>query len=242
MSSPQKLVLLSGPEIGLDETSMRFRLVYEGPLRPTGRDPVNGQSDPLAAHKHTIRQCFHTQLKQLWKTDKFLSTYVVDPKAYPNPRHISDTNAYWGDTTEKIPFAEAVARQFPMFGYRFVPLVQKQLSLLCGLDILFLRRDIPGSVISAGDIDNRLKSLIDALRLPQNASELVGHDKPGTDEDPFFCLMQDDNQVSRLTVETDTLLDPSSGSNVDLSRARVIVTVDLRPYYVTNLNLSFGGS
>jgi hypothetical protein len=35
------------------------------------------------------------------------------------------------------------------------------------LNILFLRADIPGKVVQSGDIDNRLKTLFDALRMPQ---------------------------------------------------------------------------
>jgi hypothetical protein len=69
--------------------------------------------------------------------------------------------------------------------------------------------------------------------------ELVGDDvspKPG--EDPFFCLLEDDKQVSHLSVETDRLLDPSDG-DPDQSQAKLVITVELRPYYVTMLNLSF---
>lgn len=127
-----------------------------------------------------------------------------------------------------------------MFGYRFVPLVREETSLLCSLDILFLRRDIPGSVIDAGDIDNRIKTIIDALRIPRHQNELVGSDAaPGADDDPFFCLLEDDSQVSRLVVETDTLLDPPADGNLDHSEARLMITVEIRPYDVTLFNLSF---
>lgn len=124
-----------------------------------------------------------------------------------------------------------------MFGYQFVPLVLESFSLLCSLDILFLRRDIPGSALHAGDIDNRIKTLIDALRPPRSQNELVGDDLvPKSDETPFFCLLQDDKQVSHFSVETDTLLTPGT----DLRDALVVVSVELRPYYVNMFNLSFG--
>ena len=45
-----------------------FRLTYEGELRPTQQDPVGGQANPLAAHKHGIRRGFRRQLKHLWET------------------------------------------------------------------------------------------------------------------------------------------------------------------------------
>ena len=73
------------------------------------------------------------------------------------------------------------------------PLVLKRFSLLCALKILFLRRDIPGKAIIAGDIDNRVKTLIDALRMPNSQNELVGDDvEPRFGDDPFFCLLADD--------------------------------------------------
>ena len=68
-----------------------------------------------------------------------------------------------------------------------------KISLLCSLNILFLRRDIPGSALSAGDIDNRIKTVIDALRRPRHANELAYHATPAADEDPFFRLLEDDS-------------------------------------------------
>jgi hypothetical protein len=87
-----------------------------------------------------------------------------------------------------------------------------------------------------GDIDNRLKTIIDALRLPGNAKELVGYETPAEGEDPFYCLLEDDKQVTQLSVETDTLLDPLKN---DKFFVRLVITVDIHPYYVTMFNLSF---
>jgi hypothetical protein len=121
-----------------------------------------------------------------------------------------------------------------------VPLVREEYSLLCSLNILFLRRDIPGSVVSAGDLDNRIKTLIDSLRRPQNKNELRGNEAPGDGEDPFYCLLEDDRLVSQLEVETDTLLDPPRGNTqADRRQVRLTITVDLKPYNVTLFNLSF---
>ena len=135
--------------------------------------------------------------------------------------------------------AEVLADRYHEFGYRFVPLVRDEISLLCSLSILFLRRDIPGSALSAGDIDTRIKTVIDALRRPRHANELAYHATPAADENPFFRLLEDDFQVSHLEVETDTLLDPPTDDKLDDSRARLVVTVELRPYYATLFNLSF---
>ena len=89
-----------------------------------------------------------------------------------------------------MPLVELLASQFNREGYRFVPLICENFSLLCALDILFLRRDFPAGVISAGDLDNRVKTLIDALRMPKSANELRGDETPpAPDENPFFCLL-----------------------------------------------------
>jgi hypothetical protein len=68
---------------------------------------------------------------------------------------------------------DALAILFSMFGYRFVPLVTLDLELLCNIEILFLRFGNPGGVINrVGDIDNRLKTLFDALSMPRDANQL----------------------------------------------------------------------
>lgn len=64
-----------------------------------------------------------------------------------------------------------------------------------------------------GDIDNRLKTLFDALRLPNQTNELVGYDNPAPDENPFFCLLEDDSLITHVSVE----LSPS------LSRQKIFV-------------------
>jgi hypothetical protein len=95
-------------------------------------------------------------------------------------------------------------------------------------------------VFQAGDIDNRIKTLIDALRRPCTATELAGNEIPLEGEDPFYCLMEDDKQVTHLEVETDLLLDPLTDDNADQRRVPSVVTVDLRPYNdITSFNLAF---
>jgi hypothetical protein len=219
---------------------MRFRLTYEGELKSTQKDAINGQTDRLAEHKHAIRKVFHSQLKHFWQTNKFLREHRKDPnsKIVLTP---ADQVAVWGgEDDKKIRLSEWVANNYMEYGYKFVPLVREEISLLCSLEILFLRRDIPGSAISAGDLDNRLKTLIDTLRRPRNNRELRGNEIPGEGEDPFFCLLEDDKLVTHLSVETDTLLDPPTGNNeLDQRQVKLVITVDLKPLDVTMFNLSF---
>src|SRR5687768_1668625 len=167
---PAKTVYLSGCEEPGDE-DVRFRLTYRGPLFTTQGEPRNGQKAPprLASHKHDMRKQFHKQLKVLWQYNRFLSNMR---KVAP-PDHPKHSKTMAGPLYD-IPLLEWLAHEHRSHGFRFVPMVYESAFLLCSLDVLFLRRDPPGSVISAGDIDNRLKTLIDALRIPLSLSELGG--------------------------------------------------------------------
>ena len=125
--------------------------------------------------------------------------------------------------------------------YKFVSLVRKELKLSCSLDILFLRN---GSFSkSAGDIDNRIKALIDSLRRP-NEGELKGEDStPKADEDPFYCLLEDDKLIGSYAVKANTLLDiPRADNKVGNANKRLVelvVMVEIRPSIHTPLNSNF---
>jgi integrase len=54
-------------------------------------------------------------------------------------------------------------------------------------------------LIKSGDIDGRLKTIFDALRMPKNLDE-TARQKPQDDEDPFFCLLEDDKLISEIRV------------------------------------------
>lgn len=222
---------------------MRFRLTYSGPLQATQRDAQATQRDPMALHKHSVRRVFHAQLKQLWATNKFLRDHKLAPYQVNNPnyRYLPTDGAVWGDSRDQYrPMADVLADVYARDGYRFVPLVREDISLICNLHILFLRRDYPGSLLSAGDLDNRIKTLIDCLRPPHGSNELAGNEVPLDGEDPFFVLLEDDKVVTGLTVETDTLLDPPEATpEADKRRVHLVITVELKPYDVTMFNLSF---
>ena len=142
-----------------------------------------------------------------------------------------------GDNTLR-PRAEVLPHLYEKFGYRFVPLVRDEEFLSCSLRILLLRRDPPGSIYNRGDIDNRIKTVLDALRQPANVREVpaLAVEK---DEDPFFVLLEDDRQVTHLEVETDRLLVPTACAPDDVAMVHLVVSVDVRPYFGTFDNGSF---
>jgi hypothetical protein len=164
---------------------MEFRLLYEGPLQ--------GQN-ARADHKRKIRRHLHPQLKRLWTQPPLNeSTNLL---AFPaQPGNISVVE--------------------PRGSVQFVPLVTRRLDLYAELNVLFLRPQPRGQLITdSGDIDNRLKTLLDALRIPRTAQENPANDESASDENPLYCLLQDDSLVTKISVETDQLLATSDPAHV----------------------------
>lgn len=90
------------------------------------------------------------------------------------------------------------------YSVRCVPLIRQSLHLACSLDILFLRNEEPGSLVfQGGDLDNRIKTLFDALRMP-NAQELEASEEPTSD--PLYCVLESDTLISGFSVKTGRLL------------------------------------
>jgi hypothetical protein len=210
---------------------LEFRLTYEGELLANQKDAVRGRSDPKAEHKRDLRRHFHHQLKRLWQINPFLR------EGHPVEFDWQQSSVPKSGTTYGCTIVEYLTPRYVRNGYRCIPLVRSELSLLCSLDILFLRPDTPGSILASGDIDNRLKTLFDALRLPKGDQELIGYDAPPDDEDPFFCLLEDDGLITHVSVETDMLLQKIWPKPNDV---RLIITVRIKPYNVAPNNQFFG--
>jgi hypothetical protein len=104
-------------------------------------------------------------------------------------------------------------------GFTFAPLVTAQLNGIVELTVTVLRPEPPGHLITqGGDIDNRMKTLFDALTMPRLLNALPTGAAPLADETPFFCLLEDDNLVTALWVRTEQLLEPvADPTHVDVS-------------------------
>jgi hypothetical protein len=135
---------------------------------------------------------------------------------------------------------KTLAAKFQRDGFRYVPLVNKSAELVASLDILYLRYGLPGNVLAGGDIDNRLKTLFDALTMPASKQQLGGA-IASEGEDPFYVLLEDDRLINQVSVETDTLLEPTglADGKGDWNDARLVITVHVRPYRVTMDNMHF---
>jgi hypothetical protein len=221
----EKRFLAVDPEFIEDGENVRFRLTYEGELLSSS------SKTPRATHKHEIRKKFHPQLKRLWEIEpNLLATKTYDKSL-----------SYEEQNKNPLPGWVRLAHLYSRNDYHFVPLATKEDSLIASVEILFLRPDIPGGVLKSGDIDARLKTLFDALKMPSNADELGGYNVPADGEDPFFVLLEDDGLLSHVSIETDTLLEPTSSAKGQflVNDARLVITVHLRPYFVKIDNTHF---
>jgi hypothetical protein len=198
---------------------MELTLTYRGPLKATQRDPRSDSSQPTKHRelKHRIRLSFHRQLKRFWNQDKFLlSNQSV---SQPKPYHVS-----------------SLANANKIGDWQFVPLATKELELACDLDIHMLRMDHNSDKAFSGDIDNRLKTIIDTLRIPNNNdgySDFV----PAIPDNPLYCLLEDDKIVRKISVSTDVLLD--NDDDADISYVNLYISVKITPKRLIFNNIGF---
>ena len=198
---------------------MEFRLIYEGPLRPTNKGRKQATQMQMRQHKHDIRQKIHSQLAQLWLDHPNLTEWTED--AQIDGRSMS----------------ERIGDDYAAFGFRWSPLVLERMFVLCAINILMLRRDAPGKLVQSSDIDNRLKTLFDALKRPRNKQELPEGVIPTGDQDPFFVLLEDDGLISKVSVETDRLLEPVPAHMTENHYVKMLIHVRLHSAKSTLDNL-----
>jgi hypothetical protein len=182
---------------------VNFRLVYEGPLKAAS------QSETRRIEKHKIRCLLSLQLRQLFniKDKQLLDPGIED--WYGMPRVMRN------DTL-------------------FFSLIREKLDLVCDLDILFLRRDEPGNLIGGGgDLDNRIKVLFDALRVPDEA-ELKGLPP----EPIIVCLLEDDKLITGFRVTSDRLLNPAP-SEQEENHVHLIINVEVKATKLTLQNMAY---
>lgn len=212
---------------------MRFRLVYQGPL------PASANSSKTEDVRR-IRDQFHPQLALLWKTHRSLKKLRQTARVGTTAR----TRAPWDpspfdpefDPNSYLPsgFVDLSA-PIEQAGKSYVPLVRKSLDLMCSLDILFLRQEEPGALIlQGGDLDGRIKTLFDALRMP---TEEVAVRYPQT-QDPTYCLMENDSLISSFDVDSDRLLVPETNHPHEVL---LVIDVGIRIMHVGPWNACLAG-
>jgi hypothetical protein len=200
-------------EADLSGELMKFRLVYDGRL------PSAGSKNKRTSEKHAIRKELHRQLRALWNT-------------HPSLRALHDPGAQNEGMVANPQWLARHAANYKRCDHAFAPLVCDALDLVCHVDILMLRHEAPGALFQGGDLDNRLKTLFDALKIPDTCE---GVTEPEGDESPFmFVLLDDDKRVAGYTITTDRLLTPPSERSTDV---RLVIEVTTRALKTNHFNL-----
>lgn len=198
---------------------MDFVLRYRGPL------PSNGS----VKDKHHIRTAIHAQLQALCNQEPLLVQAKLDtlPEGVLKGREV------------EVPRPLEIMYFFvALGGFCFVPIIHRPHELVCALDILFLRREKPGAIIRhGGDLDNRLKTLFDALRMPHDATELAGV-LPECPNQRMYCLLDDDSLITRVSVSTQQLLEPI-GAGEHPTTVELLIHVTVQSTYPMWANLGF---
>ena len=160
---------------------LRFRLYFRGSL------PANGSPK----QKWRLREAFSSQLEALWTQEPLCHIQKFrDSSLHQNECYLAE------------------ARN----GITYFPVISERIYTLAEIDILMLRPGSPGFItVGGGDIDNRLKTLLDALQ-PPNSTDTYKPDSLDLAA-PISCLLQDDKLITRINVETDRLLDEPANSN-----------------------------
>jgi hypothetical protein len=192
-----------------------------------------------------MRRVFHSQLAELWEVNPVLkraaglaipaSPYWTIEQHHSLPDNPEEAKAAVFNSNRKSDSIH-LYKPTDKHGKSFVPLVRDSMSLMCSLDTLFLRKQEPGKIVQqGGDLDNRLKTLIDGLRMPMYIEEM---NEAGDVPEPMYCLLESDTLISKLSVKTDRLLTAPGGS---CKEARLVINVSLRALRVASYNLPMLG-
>ena len=209
---------------------MRFILTYTGELLSSGNERRGSKAD----HKHLVRQAFHPQLKRLRAVTPFLE------------RGRSSYNGLtWAGvdvTPEPIRDPTSLATRFQQGAWSFVPLVTAEMKFYCGLEIMMLRSASDRTLFNQGDLDGRLKTLLDALSIPDENQGYEQRKATGKINSPLHVLLENDRQITKITVETETLLEPIDPSNPEKYGAndvRLFISVSLSPMEPANWSMPY---
>jgi hypothetical protein len=209
---------------------MRFRLLYSGDLK------AHNELRPKGPHKHEIRTAISPQLQRLWETKTGLRRYasVIGARARGKRGEMYPEGELYGEEN-RLAGIQHLADLNKRLTTRFIPLVIADFCLRCRIDVLLLRpEDTRQHILQSGDLDNRVKTLFDALRIPRTKDNEVVDDG-GT----HFVLLEDDSLISEISVVGDNLLMLPGKPKVGESDAFVVIDVQLESTEKTQSESSF---
>lgn len=178
--------------------------------------------------KQVIRTQFHEQLRNLWDWTPRLKAIrgnglpLGEAKSrgiYLEPKYANER--FYGGHLRSRP------------NLNFYPLVTYRCGWECRLDIRFLiRQDRIDTVDpTIGDIEKRIPILLDALRIPQEDTHIVGDlNQLEQSFNPYYCLLEDDSLIASLSAETLPLLNTPRDPDIEPDMDEVVhVGVMLTP-------------
>jgi hypothetical protein len=177
---------------------VEFTLFYRGALP--------AQRKATREDKHEIRRYFHHQLEELWShTPLYQHFDLIDPDFKPP----APAGAIVVDSNEDKP---RLVKKVGGNEYAFV--VSDKIALVAELTITFLRPETPGGLMDEnGDLDNRIKTLLDGLKVPNSKNALPTDGSLEKDPKPLYCLLEDDRFITSLNIKSDRLLAPDVPSH-----------------------------
>jgi hypothetical protein len=173
-----------------------------------GNLPTSGNK-PKPEAVWRIRRTLHPQIADLFLTHPVLTEVVPD-------------KAYFPDINVK--------------GFDFTPVVRRRLNMICSLNIIFLRKmEAAGLVHQGGDLDNRIKTLFDGLRMPDKGDEVPEKE---VRFEPMNTLLESDGLITNFSIKADKLLDGESKSK---HWVKLLIEAHVSVTRVTMGNVSFLG-
>lgn len=152
---------------------MEFCLHYYGKLK----------SQDTAAGKHLIRKALDPQIRSLCSSDPFVHAFKGDLEGTRKER-------------EKPLYIDHGSK-------RYWFLISEYLKTVVDLNITILVPHKVGRIVqNGGDIDNRIKTLFDALRVPSVESEIPSSDSFNYGNNGMYCLLQDDKLINRISIRS----------------------------------------
>jgi len=154
--------------------------------------------------KHRIRKYLSIQIEKLWDQEPLISFKQFLESEF-----------------------DAFSRQIN--GISFSSIINNEFHYVADIDIVLLHKDpIYKMIKNGGDIDNRIKTLLDSLKMPSR-SEFPDNSIRSNETNRIFCLLHDDSLVSSLKITSKQFL----GS--DISNNEVILLIDVHARKITTL-------
>lgn len=173
---------------------MKFSLNYYGPIKSAGD----------AKSKHSIRMQLHNQMKSICTSPPF-------------DHVLKSTNEEHEEGKSKPLYKNYGTKRFNF-------LVSEYLKTVVDLEIFLLLPQKVGAIVTnGGDIDNRIKTLFDALRIPASNSEIPSSDSFEYGSDGMYCLLEDDKLIEKVTISA-----YQDHSATDDQQVKAIIIVNTR--------------